>query len=41
MRVLPFSEAAVVLNEFESEREREKEKKKENGPEIVVGTSQA
>lgn len=39
MHVLPFSEAAVVLNEFESERE--KEKKKENGPEIVVGTSQA
>lgn len=39
MRVLPFSEAAVVSNEFESEREKEKEK--ENGPEIVVGTSQA
>lgn len=35
MRVLPFSEAAVFSNEFESERE------KENGPEIVVGTSQA
>jgi len=39
MHVLPFSEAAVVLNEFESERE--KEKKQENGPEIVVGTRKA
>lgn len=39
MRVLPFSEAAVVSNELQSERE--KEKKKENGPEIVVGTNGA
>lgn len=28
MHVLPFSEAAVVLNEFESERERKKRRKK-------------
>lgn len=38
MHVLPFSEAVVPSNEFESKRE--KEKKKEKRPEIVAGTSQ-